>query len=108
MFVQREQLFPFLAVIAELAGYSFDDSDRDAIYAGLLGTDRDAEDWFDYQLAGPRTVRLRLAHDEPGSGLVWIVAHAEPELDAEIRGAYAVVSNYELRGGRYTSVPWAA
>jgi len=96
-----ERLPVFLAVAAELAKYDFDDSDLDAIEAGLAGTDYHQDVWLSYALTGSRVVALQLSLDDPGSGLVWVQFTGERELLAEIRGAASVIHRYSLAEGPY-------
>ena len=99
VFVSREKLPALLWAVAELAGYELDDSDLDAISAGLLATDAPRGLWFDYPFLGGRSVQLRLAAEEEGSGLVSFAFDAEPDIVAAVRGAALVINHFDLAGG---------
>src|SRR5262249_51698596 len=75
-------LFPFLAVLADMVGYDFGpDSDWLAVYEAVY-SDPDASDghWVEYRIEGKRAVDLSFAR-EPGSGVVAYRPAAEPEVE---------------------------
>lgn len=94
-----EENVAFLAEeLAGLVGYRFDDWDRDAIAAGLEGTDADAPSgWFTYPLVGNATVNLRLAND-PGACVTSVrVDHpADRAMALRIETILTLMSGYRL------------
>ena len=104
VFVSREKLAALLWAISELAEYDLDDSDLDAVSAGLTTTDAPHGLWFEYPFFGGRPVDLRLALEEPGSGLVSVAIETSPEVTAAIRGAALVIGHFDLSGGPRTTV----
>ena len=63
MIILTRNLRPFVKVVAQEVGYSFDDTDWCAFDVGVRETDSEAGPWFDYPI-GPLTV---LVAYEPGA-----------------------------------------
>ena len=61
--IYQENLQPFTAMVAQLAGYDLYDEEYDwvAIEYGVKDTDRRAEKWYAYPFAGEHALTLELA-----------------------------------------------
>jgi hypothetical protein len=79
-----------------LVGYEFDDLDWDAVTLGLRGTSIEAQQWFQYPLAGRQRLTLTVAVD-PRSSVVFVGADAEGDLKARLESAADLMARYQLR-----------
>ena len=64
--VWRENLRPFLEMVASLARYEFDQWDLDAVLTGLGDSDADEERWFRYPFGDEPQVVLGFSADRDG------------------------------------------
>lgn len=90
-----EEMRPWLELMSELIGYSFDDLDWDAVVAGMANADRHKDLWFEYSLVGTETIHLRMAYDI-GRGDVSVIWHAPPHLHRAITLTTSVVQRFRL------------
>jgi hypothetical protein len=90
-------------MVAALADYGFDDDDWLAVRTGVDKSDGDAGKWFEYPLAGSRTVTLELAHD-PGTAVVlvrasWLNDAAAQDLHDRLSMLIDLLSRYRVTAG---------
>ena len=93
--IYEANLRPFFEFAAARVRYDFDDLDWDAITTGLRATDVDAEQWFDYPVAGRETITVSIA-DDRHSDVVWIAARGSRETTAVLELAAELMQRYVL------------
>jgi len=93
--ILEDNLKPFVETLSGFVGYRFDDRDWDAIRFNLKDTDVEAERWYDYELAGERTAKLRLARD-PGSIVLFVRVQADEDLERRAAVATEIMGSYWL------------
>ncbi len=86
---------PLLRWVSLFVGYSFDDSDWQALEAALPSTDAEAADgWYDYPLMGTPPVQVYLARNVGASPvMVRVVGTMDPVLEARIDTLVSVLAD---------------
>lgn len=98
----RENLKPFVALLAQIAGYDLYDEDSDwvAIKYGIKNTNVDADQWHTHLLAGAQPLTLELALN-PGSRVVSVYVRSAtpvaPEVAAQLDLLIDICQLYEVR-----------
>jgi hypothetical protein len=90
-----EEIRPWCELIAQIAGYKFDDLDWDAVVAGMSNADRHKDRWFEYEVIGTDTIKLRMAYNvwENNVSVFW---DAPAHLHASIVLATSIVQRFRL------------
>jgi hypothetical protein len=90
-----EDMRPWCELIAEVAGYAFEDLDWDAVVAGMGNADRHKDLWFEYSFVGTETIHLRMAYDvwKDNVSVVW---EAPAHLHPSIALATSIVQRFKL------------
>jgi hypothetical protein len=57
----RTNLKPFLTTLGWIANYEFDESDWDEAVASIEKTNFDDDLWFDYEIVGSHSLRVRMS-----------------------------------------------
>ena len=101
--IVADNLRCLLITLGWIVNYDFDVVDWDVVSKELRGTDLQTKTWFEYDLVGTHSARIKLARD--GEDFVAIQVDVAVELLAQVRlaieifGAFAVSvpSNPQLR-----------
>lgn len=93
--VYEENLKPLLETVSLFVDYHFGSWNWLAISNGLIETDAEQDQWYEYQLIGSRTVDLKMANDS-GSSVVMIQLQSEPKIEEKIQIAAALFQHYRV------------
>lgn len=96
--IWKENLLPFCELTSEIAAYSFDSSDADAILEGLKGTEEGI--FFEYPLPGTSPITLSFS-DDRDSSIVSIRAVYPQSVEGEIRQLFYICASYFLTRGTH-------
>jgi hypothetical protein len=90
-----EEMRPWCELVAEIVGYSFDDSDWEAVVAGMANADRHKDRWFEYSFVGRDTIHLRMAYNvwEDNVSVIW---EAPVQLHPSITLATSIIQRFKL------------
>jgi hypothetical protein len=88
-------LKPWLEIVASLCKYDFDQDDQDAISFGIIGTNVEKNQWYDYEFSGIFRVLLQLAVD-PGSSVIFLKVQCSSELTPKIATVTEIASSFHF------------
>jgi hypothetical protein len=88
-------LKPWLEIVASFCEYNFDQDDRQAISLGILATDVEKNQWYDYEFSGVFRVLLQIAID-PGSSVIFLKVQCSSELAPKIATVTEIASSFHL------------
>jgi hypothetical protein len=91
----ESNLVPWLEVLSGVVGYEFDLMDRDAFEGGIVDTDVENNQWFEYELAGSVKLPLSVAQDV-GTEVVRVRVACSGDLEARIDTATEVAKEFKL------------
>ena len=96
-----DNLFPFLVFLADLAKYDLLPEEMEAIRLGARERDVDLDQWYEYEFAGTKTIKMWFASDGGDcSGLFWFRVDVNGEDVLCVKTAGEIFREYEIRGGR--------
>jgi hypothetical protein len=90
-----ENLRPWLEILSAVVGYDFDDTDWDAVDAGIATTDSESLRWHEVSLGGDGAPLVKLAK-EPGSAVVAVMASLPTDLVERAKLAIQIAQSYRL------------
>jgi hypothetical protein len=94
--IRPESLDAVLEYLARLVGCQWDPSDRDAVIAGLTGTNDEHGRWFRHEIVGMLELVLELAHDAESPAVLHVRVTAPPQLEREVVTLLDVAGSYSL------------
>ena len=93
--IWETNLAPFLEMLAMVARYDLTPEELEAIKNGTEGTDIEAGQWAEWQLAGAHAVTLHLAADA-GTDVVHFQVAGPEDLEAAVALLGEVMCTYRL------------
>ncbi|WP_346320864.1 hypothetical protein [Chitinophaga sp. YIM B06452] len=75
--IWKDNLLAFLLILSDIASYSFDESDWEAVKCGLTGTSDEQNTWFDYVLAGNVVISIKLANDPEEDLIIYNLSYPD-------------------------------
>lgn len=93
--IYEENLKPLLEMLSCLVDYSFDESDWVAVSTGIVNTDDEKDEWYEYQLIGKQTIEVKVAAD-PGSCIIHVQLQSKPNVEEKAKVAIAIFQQYKV------------
>ena len=93
--IPEENLKPLLETVSEFVGYKFYEWDWAAVSTGVINTNDEADEWYEYQLIGEQTVNVKIA-DDPGSGVVHVQMQSASAVEGKIEVAIGIFQQYNV------------
>ncbi|KJH70683.1 hypothetical protein [Aliterella atlantica] len=90
--IYEENLKLLLETLSCLVDYSFDESDWVAFNIGIVNTNVEKDEWYEYQLIGKQTIEVKIAAD-PGSCVIHVQLQSKPDVEEKAEVAITIFSN---------------
>ncbi len=97
--IPDENLIPLMEIFTELCGASREEWwewNRDAILVGIVLTDIETGNWFEFEFEGDYKIRFRLARNPIGER-IFVDVDFPPEHSGAIKAALYITHRYRLR-----------
>jgi hypothetical protein len=93
----KQNLQPFLHMLAWIAGYDASDFDYNAVEHGIDGTDNEKENWFNYEFIGSKRRIVFKAADDPGSSVLHFRILAPHDANELVELAFIIASEADVQ-----------
>ena len=94
--IYEENLRPFLEALSWFVGYSSNEDDWVAISHGVKNTFAEKGLWYDYSFVGTCTAHFKVAHDEPGTGIIVLQVNVPQPLNPKLEAAIEIMQHFNL------------
>ena len=92
--IATDNLRCFLTTLGWIVNYDFDAVDWDAVGAELSDTSLESNEWFEYELVGTHSARIKMARD--GEEQVALEVNVPVELVQQIRLAIEIFGAFKV------------